>query len=223
MHVELFLQGRKASHSVKDLLTRCAKGPNRVSNGKRQGTKHKDALPAIHLALEQRTDALASSRASKDYGSYFDANLSEAKRFIALVHRIQIRYRQIGKIWPRRQTLLDVLRTCDEALEFRRVELVAKFITKTEKLYTKEYNTAIIFNGLTNPLVSWRQLELTIEVKLFNLKEAKFRDNAKSWFFIAFEIIIAAVESTKEKQNIRTHAKNLFKSLKGFFKAITMG
>ncbi|KAH9866544.1 hypothetical protein J1614_008234 [Plenodomus biglobosus] len=233
MHDELFLQGRDAPDSLKILLAWCAKELDRVSHGKSHGTKHENALPAIYLALERRIDALSSSNTSKDYNFYFDASLSEAKRFIALIHRVQIRYRQIRNVWPEHQTLSDVLRTCDEALEFRHVDPVAKFITKAEKLYTymhewqkvasKEYSTANVYDDLTKLLVSWRQLELTTWAKLFDLEAAKFRDDAQSWFFVAYETIITAVENIEEEKDIRTHAKNLLKSLEGFFEATTMG
>ncbi|CBX97255.1 hypothetical protein IAQ61_007332 [Plenodomus lingam] len=233
IHAKLFLQACDASESMKILLTWCAEELNRASGGKSHGTKHEDALPAIYLALERRADALSTSGTGKEYNFYFDANLSEAKRFIALIHRVQIRYRQIRNIWPEHQTLSDVLRTCDEALEFRHVDPVAKFITKAEKLYTymhewqkvasREYSTANVYDDLTKLLVSWRQLELTTWAKLFDLEETKSRDDARSWFFVAYETIIAAVEGIEEEKDIKAHSKNLLKSLEGFFEATTMG
>lgn len=233
IHAELFLEGRDAPESLKTLLEWCASELTRVSHGKSHGTKHENALPAIYLALEKKADALASSGTGKNYNFYFDANLGEAKRLIALIHRIQIRYRQIRNVWPEHTTLSDVLRTCDEALEFRHVDPVAKFITKAEKLYTymhewqkvasKEYNTVNVYDDLTKLLVSWRQLELTTWAKLFDLEEEKFRDDAKSWFFVAYETIIAASESVDEEKTIKAHAKNLLKSLEGFFERTTLG
>lgn len=233
MHTELFLEGREASDSVKTLLEWCALEMNRISDGKSHGTRHENALPALYLALEKKADALNGSGTGPSYNFYFDANLPEAKRLITFVHRIQVRYRQIRDVWPEHMTLADVLRTCDEALAFRHVDPVAKFITKAEKLHaymyewqrvaSKQYSTADLFDDLTKLLVSWRQLELTTWARLFDLEVEKCRDNAKSWFFVAYETIIAASESVEDEQAMKQHAKALLKTLESFFESTTLG
>ncbi|KAF2624667.1 midasin [Macroventuria anomochaeta] len=233
MHTELFLEGREASDSVKTLLEWCASEINRVADGKSHGTTHENALPALYLALEKKVDALNGSGTGPSYNFYFDANLPESKRLITLVHRIQARYRQIRSVWPEHMTLADVLRTCDEALAFRHVDPVAKFITKAEKLHaymyewqrvaSKQYSTADLFDDLTKLLVSWRQLELTTWARLFDLEVEKCRDSAKSWFFVAYETIIAASESVENEQAMRAHAKELLKTLESFFEKTTLG
>lgn len=233
MHTELFLEGREASDSIKTLLEWSASETNRASEGKSHGTTHETALPALYLALESKIDALNGSGTGPSYNFYFDANLPEAKRLITFVHRIQARYRQIRSVWPEHMTLADVLRTCDEALAFRHVDPVAKFITKAEKLHaymyewqrvaSKQYSTADLFDDLTKLLVSWRQLELTTWARLFDLEVEKCRDSAKSWFFVAYETVIAASESVDDEQAMRTHAKELLKSLEGFFENTTLG
>ncbi|OAL48241.1 midasin [Pyrenochaeta sp. DS3sAY3a] len=232
IHAELFVQGRDPSEVIKTLLEWCTTEMSRVCNPQSHGSTHDNALPTIFLALEKKTNALYTSGAGKTYNFYFDANLPEATRLIKLIHRIQARYRQIRNVWPEHQTLAEVLRTCDEALEFRHVDPVAKFITKAEKLHgymyewqkvaSKEYSTASLYDDLTRLLISWRQLELTTWARLFDLEMDKCRDDTKSWFFIAYETIIAASESVEEdKMNI--HAKDLLKSLEGFFLNTTLG
>ncbi|KAJ4363471.1 AAA ATPase midasin [Neocucurbitaria cava] len=233
IHAELFVQGPEAPDSIKTLLQWCVAEMNRASNGKSNGTKHDDALPAIYLSLRKKMDALSASGLDTSYNFYFDPNIAEARRLITLVGHIQIRYRQIHKSWPEHMTLSDVLRTCEEALEFRHVDPVAKFITKAEKLHTymyewqkvasKEYNTATLYDELTRLLISWRQLELTTWARLFDLETEKIRDDAKSWFFVAYETIIAASESTQDEQSMKLHAKNLLKSLESFFETTTLG
>ncbi|KAF2027995.1 midasin [Setomelanomma holmii] len=232
MHFELFVQGSDASTAIKSLVQWCAFALNRVSDNGAHGTRYENGLPAIYLAIEKRLDGLKSNT-GKTYNFYYDANLFEAKRLIELVHRIQSRYRQIRNIWPEHATLSEVLHTCDETLEFRHVDPVAKFITKAEKLHaymhewqkvaSKEYSTAGLYDDLTRLLVSWRQLELTTWSRLFDLEMEKFRDDAKSWFFIAYETIVAASESVEEQKSIKAHAKNLLKSLEGFFETTTLG
>ncbi|KAI4935110.1 uncharacterized protein J4E92_002397 [Alternaria infectoria] len=233
IHAELFGGDRDASDSIKSLLEWCATEVNRISGGKGFNSKHEDALPTIYLVLEKKVNALSTIGTARTYNFYFDPNLSEAKRLITLIHRIQTRYRQIRNIWPEHATLSEVLRTCDETLEFRHVDPVAKFITKAEKLYaymhewqrvaSKEYSTANLYDDLTNLLVSWRELELTTWARLFDMEEMKYRDDAKSWFFVAYETIIAASECSEDEKSLRTHVKNLLKTLEGFFESTTLG
>ncbi|KAF2449059.1 midasin [Karstenula rhodostoma CBS 690.94] len=233
MHALIFLGGNGATDGIKALLEWCAREMSRVAEGKAHGTRHEYALPAIYLALEKKAAALASSGQGKAYNFYFDANLPEAKRMMALLHRIQIRYRQIRNVWPEHATLSEVLRTCDEAREFRHVDPVAKLITKLEKLYgymyewqrvaSKEFSTAPLFDDLTSLLVSWRQLELTTWARLFDMETAKCRDSANSWFFVAYETIIAAADSIENEPAMKLFAKDLLKTLEGFFYATTLG
>jgi midasin len=233
IHAQLFTEQGEASDSLRSLLEWCSAEMVRVAEGKAHRTDQSNALASIFLALDKKTKALSQSGAGRLYNFYFDANLAEAKRFITLIHRIQVRYRQIRSVWPEHATLSDVLRTCDEALEFRHIEPVAKFITKAEKLYTymhewqrvasKEFSTAPLYDDLTKLLVSWRQLELTTWARLFDIELEKCRDQAKSWFFIAYENIIAAVESLEDNTAIASHAKELLKTLESFFSATTLG
>ncbi|KAL6150206.1 AAA ATPase midasin [Exserohilum turcicum] len=233
IHAELFIDGKNAPDSIKALLEWCAAELNRVSDGRSHGSKHEDALPTIYLELEKKVNALSSSSAGRHYNFYFDSNLSEAKRFIALIHCIQSRYRQIRSVWPEHATLSEVLRTCDEALEFRHVDPVAKFITKAEKLHaymhewqtvaSKEYSAANLYDDLTKLLVSWRELELTTWARLFDMEEDKYRNDAKSWFCVAYETIIAASESIQTEKSLQVHSKELLKLLEGFLETTTLG
>ncbi|KAF2653215.1 midasin [Lophiostoma macrostomum CBS 122681] len=233
VHATLFVGKADATDTLKELLEWCCVELVRVAGGEAQGTKHVNTLPAIYLALAKKSDALSSLSAGKGYNFYFDANLAEAKRFIQLIHRIQHRYRQIRHVWPEHATLSDVLRTCDEALAFRHVDPVAKFITKAEKLHgymyewqrvaSREFSTAPLYDDLTKLLVSWRQLELTTWARLFDLELEKVRDDAKSWFFVAYETIIAASESIEDAQEMKSHARELIKSMENFFASTTLG
>ncbi|KAF2686266.1 midasin [Lentithecium fluviatile CBS 122367] len=233
MHARIFMGGGNAPDAIKDLLEWCATETTRVAGGRAHGTSHENSLPTIYLSLNNKADALASSGSGKSYNFYFDANLPEAKHLITLIHSIQHRYRQIRKVWPEHATLWEVLRTCDELLAFRHVDPIAKLITKAEKLYgymyewqrvaSREFSTANLFDELTKLLVSWRQLELTTWARLFEIEMEKCHDGAKSWFFVAYETIIAAAESIDEEKEMKVHAKQLLKTLEGFFYSTTMG
>jgi midasin len=233
MHAEIFIGGGNASGAVKHLLEWGATEMSRVAGGEAHGTSNENALPVTYLLFEKRTTALASSGTSKDYNFYFDANLPEAKRLITLIHSIQHRYRQIRKVWPEHATLWEVLRTCDEVLDFRHVDPIAKLITKAEKLHgymyewqrvaSREFSTANLFDDLTKLLVGWRQLELTTWARLFDIESEKCRDDAKTWFFVAYETLITAAESMENEKEMKGHTKQLLKTLESFFYSTSMG
>ncbi|KAF2001573.1 midasin [Amniculicola lignicola CBS 123094] len=233
IHAEIFLTPASSTDATKRLLEWSAAQVSRFADGEAQGTTHESAMSAIFLALEKKSDALATSGTGKLYNFYFDANLPEAKRMIALIHRIQQRYRAIRRVWPEHATLTEVLNTCDEALAFSHVDPIAKLITKAEKLHgyvyewqrvaSREFNTTILYDDLTKLLVSWRQLELTTWARLFDIETEKFRDNAKSWFFVAYETIVAASESIDDEKTMQTFAKQLLSTLESFFSSTSLG
>jgi midasin len=233
VHYDIFMGTDQAPKKFKTLFAWCSAETARVAEGEAHETTHENALPAIYLSLAQKAEALASSGDAKTYNFYFDAHLPEAKRLITLIHSIQLRYRQIRKVWLEHATLWEVLRTCDEVLAFRHVDPLAKLITKAEKLHgymyewqrvaSREYSTANLFDDLTKLLISWRQLELTTWARLFDIEMEKFRDDAKSWFFVAYETLIAAAESIEDEKEMKVHAQQLLKTLEGFFYATTMG
>ncbi|KAF2258858.1 midasin [Lojkania enalia] len=233
MHAEIFLIPKDASELIKRLLEWCSNEMVLNVEGKAHGTSYMSALPTIFIALGKKYEALSSTGTNKAYNFYFDANLTEAKRLVHLVHKIQQRYRQIRRVWPEHAALSEVLRTCDEALAFRHVDPVAKFITKAEKLHgymhewqrvaSREFGTANLYDDLTKLLVSWRQLELTTWARLFDIEMEKCRDDAKSWFFVVYETIIVASESLRDEMEMKTYAKNLLKTLEGFFSTTTFG
>ncbi|KAH7076116.1 hypothetical protein FB567DRAFT_535490 [Paraphoma chrysanthemicola] len=233
VHAALFVQDQDVTEVVKNLVQWCAFELNRVSGKKAHGTGYENALPAIYLLLEQKMNGLQTRGTGQAYNFYYDANMSEAKRLIKLIHLIQDRYREIRIVWPEHATLGEVLSICDETLDFRHVDPVAKLITKAEKLHafmyewqkvaSKEFSAADLYDDLTKLLVSWRQLELTTWSRLFDLEMEKFRSDAKSWFFIAYETIIAASETIEDDASVALHAKNLLKSLESFFETTTLG
>ncbi|ORX92053.1 hypothetical protein BCR34DRAFT_608897 [Clohesyomyces aquaticus] len=233
MHAKVFTGTPESCESLRNLLEWCTAQTVRISEGQAHGSRYESAMPAIFLALEKKSDALSTSGTGRQYNFYFDANIPEGKRLVSLVHRIRQRYRQIQKVWPEHATLADVLRSCDESLAFSHVDPVAKFITKAEKLHaymyewqgvaSREFSTANLYDDLTKLLVSWRQLELTTWARLFDIEIEKCRSDAKSWFFMAYETIIAASESIEDEKEMEMHARNLLKTLEVFFLNTSLG
>ncbi|KAF2497757.1 P-loop containing nucleoside triphosphate hydrolase protein [Lophium mytilinum] len=172
------------------------------------GKLTKKDTDSIFVEIGRGIDTLSTGGVARNYNFYFDPNI------------LQHRYRQIREVWPEHATLGEVLRTCDEALAFGHTEPVAKFLTKAEKLHS--YVTSALYDELTNLLVSWRQLELTTWARLFDIEMEKCNNAAKSWWFIAYETIVAAPESL-QSADVRSHAKGLLKALEGFFSSTTIG
>jgi hypothetical protein len=102
-------------------------------------------MSSLLLSLDQ---AQARLRVSVDAGArlnfYVDANLAEAKKILLLVHNVKTRFRNLIEAWPEHATLHDVIKACDELLEFQHVEPVAKFLTKAEKLHSSIYEWQIV-------------------------------------------------------------------------------
>lgn len=237
MHQEIFLGGKPASDGIKSLLHWSTSQAGSITEDDRFGTtslKLKSTLPVVFVAIQQKSASLSSTGAGRHYNFYFDANIIEAKRYIKLINKIQHRYRQIKLSWPEHATLGDVLRTCDEALAFRHIEPVAKFLTKAEKLHgyvyewgrvaSREFSTANLYDELTALLISWRQLELSTWARLFDIEVEKCATAAKSWWFVAYETIIAASESLESSEtDMKSHAKDLLRILEDFFSSTTLG
>ncbi|KAI9880197.1 MAG: AAA ATPase midasin [Pleopsidium flavum] len=191
-------------------------------------------LAPILISLDQAQARLSLSiKAGARYNFYADANLGEAKKILLLVHDIKARFRHLIEAWPEHATLHDVVKACDELLEFQHVEPVAKFLTKAEKLHSfiyewqivasREFSAANVYDDLTRLLISWRRLELSTWSRLFDLEDEKCNEDARSWWFVAYEVIIAVPLSSEGSQDLSKHAEHLLATLENFLSATTIG
>ncbi|KAF2144305.1 uncharacterized protein K452DRAFT_316995 [Aplosporella prunicola CBS 121167] len=237
-HAEIFIAKSGSTDKAKALLDQSIKIIGE-GNAKQLGANGKDnlqaTLPAVFLALHEQSEHLTQEKPSpRNYNFYTDANISEARKLMTLVHRIQKRFRQIRAVWPEHATLSDVIMICDELLAFRHVEPVAKFLTKGEKLHasiyewqqvaSKEYSAATLYDNITNLLISWRQLELTTWARLFDIEAEKATEDAKSWWFVAYENIVAAAESLEMHGTaMDDHSRELLVTLQSFLLSTPAG
>ncbi|KAI9712029.1 MAG: hypothetical protein M1820_001738 [Bogoriella megaspora] len=197
-----------------------------------------DSLPAILLALGRTKDSLHSTALPTNYSFYTGANLVEARKLIRLVNMVEDRFRQIHVTWPEHATPIEVLTICKEALSFRHVEPLAKFLTKIEKLHatinewqiiaSKEWSAETIFDALTNLIISWRQMELSTWARMLDAELMKCAEHAKSWWFIAYENLIARPVSLLGGQgasgtDLSNHTCQILETLKEFLVNTTMG
>lgn len=196
-------------------------------------------LPGALVLINERIEALQpGAKAANSYNFYTDANLTESRQLVHLVHQIQNRFRELQGIdeIAHMQPLEDVIVSCRELLEFRHTEPLAKVITKVEKVhgYMHEWqfggwasraNSAVnLYDSLTQTIVNWRRLELSTWARLFDMENVACEENAKSWWFIAYQVVVAAPlgVSTSDSE-VRTYVQKLLQDLESYFSTAIQG
>ena len=194
-----------------------------------------DLFSALVLCLNQHKERLLDqAEESKLYNFYTDASLFEAQKLILLVHKSQARFLELQEAWPEHATLTDVLRTSSELLALRHTEPIAKILTKVEQLHgyiyqwqvvaSKQYTAATLYDQLTDLLVSWRRLELSTWARLLDMEDQKCNKDADLWWFIAYEVIIAApLSMVDEGDDLQPHVEQLFVTLADFMETTSIG
>ena len=104
--------------------------------------------------------------------------------------------------WPEHATPVETLRCCEELLNLSHSTPLSRFLPYVEKLHatinewekiaSREFTVRDLVEELVNLTVHWRQLELTTWASLFDRERAQCERNAASWWFMAYEAIIAA-------------------------------
>ena len=192
-------------------------------------------LSGLILSLNKTVEHLQGSTGlGKLYNFYVDDNLVEVRRLISLVQKIQARFVDLKEAWPENATIQDVLRTSSELLELRHTEPIAKILTKAEQMHgfihewqvvaSREYSAAALYNEFTVLLVDWRRLELSTWAQLLDMEDKKFNDDADSWWFIAYEVIVAAPLSMMNSgTDLQEYAEQLFTTLSDFLGTTSHG
>lgn len=171
---------------------------------------------------------------SRTYSFYSDPNIPEAKRLVSLTLSVQSRFLQLQKAWPEHAAIRDVLICCQDILQFRHSEPVAKFITKLEKLHayvhewqlvaSREYSAAAQFDEITALIIRWRRLELSTWAKLLDVEFENCERDVSSWWFVAYEVLVAAPFQMMESGgDLVEYSKETLATLEGFFKSTTLG
>lgn len=192
-------------------------------------TEASKATPMLIMLLQEKTNLVTGiSTSPQRYNIYTDPNITETRSLIDLVRKVQARFRVLREAWPEHATLHDVLRVCDELLAFQHTEPVAKLLTKVEKLHeyvhewqrvaSREYTAASLYDNITDLIVHWRQLELSTWARLLDIEVIKCNEDAKTWWFIAYENIVKVpLMLQREEVEMRTHVTELLKTLHSFF------
>ncbi|KAF7714068.1 Uncharacterized protein PECH_004999 [Penicillium ucsense] len=192
-------------------------------------------LPAVLLLLEDAMQTGSEVQAKKNYNFYTDCNLAEARKLVDLTLSVQSRFAQIQTAWPEHAVLQEVINCCSEILQFKHTEPVAKFLTKLEKLHSyvhewqlvasREYSAAALYDEITATTVGWRRLELTTWAKLLDLEKERCDENVSSWWFVAYEALLAVPLQIAEngEEDMTAHIQGVISTLEQFFQSTSLG
>jgi midasin len=191
-------------------------------------------LPGTLLFMDQRLKNLRGIGVSKTINIYTDTDYEEARRISELAKTIKFVIEEILVKWPEHALLHEICACCREVLQFKISDPLAKILTKTEKLYqllsewqavaSKEFSVASLLDQLTELIVSWRKLELKSWSGLLDLEEQKCQDDARSWFFIAYEVVVAIpLKTLNAGESMTRHVDELVHTLEDFLKHTTSG
>lgn len=189
----------------------------------------------VILSIASGRDRLnSSSRSDNMYNFYVDTNLVEVQRLVLVMEAIQSRFLELANAWPEHATIKDVLQASTELLALRHVEPLAKLLTKAEQVHnyvnewqmvaSKEYSAINLYNQLTTLLVDWRRLELSTWARLMDIEDKKCSEDADSWWFLAYEVIIAVpLSMIGSGEELQSHVEQLFTTLGDFITTTSIG
>ena len=238
LHQKIFQRTEDASQSLLAMIrgsSQTIAGIWRDDEMSKSPVPEENLLSAVMLGLNDCNKRLRGLPQSGDmYNFYTDANLSEAQKIIYLVQRIQAKFLDLQEAWPEHATLGDVLRTSSELLALRHTEPLAKLLTKVEQLHgfvhewqvvaSREFTAISLYDHLTDIIMSWRRLELSTWARLLDMEDQKCKEDADSWWFIAYEVIIAVpLSMSSAKEDMQSHAEGTFSTLAEFLTATSIG
>ena len=239
IHSFIFSDKAAVSDRILDVLRTDRAGESKPSppHGIWPGTRTwaEGLLPSLMIKLDCLTQNLSSIPVNlSKYDFYWDANIHESEKLMELTRGIHARFSDLRDLWPEHATLFDVLLTCEELSAFRHRDPIARSLTKAEKLYgymhewqriaSKEFSAGHLFTELTSLLVSWRRLELQTWARLFEIEEEKCEKQATSWWFLAYEAVVAMpLSQIREGSDLNQIAQSLSTVLESFFLTATIG
>ncbi|ETS75706.1 hypothetical protein PFICI_12650 [Pestalotiopsis fici W106-1] len=235
VHKRIFIAPRPPKESIQDLSKLAIR---KFSAAAEKQASDRTLLPAALLALDDKLEAFRSTPMSTSYNFYVDPNLPEARKLVKLANETRARFRQLQQVDEigHMQPLVDVIGACDALLDLSHTEPLAKVITLLEKLHghvyewqhggwaPKIYGALTIYNNLTDMIVSWRRLELSTWSNLFDMEAKKCEDDANSWWFIAYQAVIAGpMVLAHSGADMSAHATELLKNLEAYFSTAVVG
>ncbi|KAM0394946.1 hypothetical protein ACHAQC_004784 [Fusarium culmorum] len=240
IHKNLFLTRQDFAITIRDV---CKSVGDRVTS---ETIDHKNIdrnltskmLAGTMFFLNDKLESLISPTVDKGYNFYTDANVPEARQLVALMHKIKARFRELQMVDEigHMQPLADVIQACDQVLELVHSEPLAKILPKVEYLHghvyewqfggwaSKIYGVLTLHNLLTDTVIRWRRLELSTWANLFDMEQKKCQDDAYSWWFVAYQVVIAVPLSLVDvPKEMEEYAASLISSLEMYFSTAIVG
>lgn len=238
-HDNIFKQEKPTKQLVLSILEESAKKIGNLwlhnFDAKACNVPNEETICAVILGLTSHQNRLNElSVASKSYNFYVDANLAEARNLINIVQLVQARFSYLAKAWPEHATIKNVLQTSFELISLSHNEPIAKILIKTEQLHglmhewevvaSKEFSATDLYDQITNLLISWRRLELSTWAQLLDMEDRKANADVESWWFVAYEAIIAVpLSMINSGENFQTYPQQLFAILEEFLVTTSIG
>ncbi|RAO66769.1 uncharacterized protein BHQ10_002781 [Talaromyces amestolkiae] len=232
LHAAIFAPG-DIEANLRQFIVESTRLLGTLSSGEESCSAPKSYLPGILLVLKDELKSYENV-SPRHYNFYLDANIAEAKRLVTLVLSVRSRFVQLQAAWPDHAAIHDVLVCCQEILQFKHLEPVAKYITKLEKLHglvhewqlvaSKEYTAASLYDEITALTISWRRLELSTWAKLLDLEFEKCEQAVSTWWFVAYEAFIALpLQKTENGEDLKDYTTEALHTLESFLKSTTIG
>ena len=192
-------------------------------------------LSSMLLSLAQVNHHLAESEQLHETANFYAApNLTEASRLVSIIKIVRQKFFKLQDAWPEHITIQDVLHVCNQSTSQKHTEPLAKLVSSVEKLHdhvyqwqlvaSKEYSAAREYDLLTSLIIDWRRCELSTWAKLFDVEQARCEQEAQSWWFIAYEVVIAVPMSMRDApEELSAYAEKLLENLNSFFKTTGAG
>ncbi|RCI15357.1 hypothetical protein L249_6503 [Ophiocordyceps polyrhachis-furcata BCC 54312] len=200
-------------------------------------------LCTLTLHISEKLESLQStsvdkSGTGKTVNFYTDPNLFEARKLVLLAEKIKTRFKELQSVDEigHMQPLADVLESCDRLLDQVHAEPLAKLIPIVEQLHavvyewqfggwaSKAYAVLPLHDALTETIIRWRRLELMTWAKLFDMEEEKCRKDAYSWWFMAYQVVVAMPLSLVDSPSgLRDYATSLVRSLEDYLSKSFVG
>ncbi|KAL0931659.1 denitrification regulatory protein nirq [Colletotrichum truncatum] len=238
-HRKIFLEPVTPSDALREVCKSVGKGAaaDVVEKAAVHQGMNKVVLPLTLWSLDEQMAALNANTVSPDYNFYTDANLLEVRRLVALIDKVEIRFRELQQVDEigYMQPLADVLAACEQLLQLTHTEPLAKILPKLEHLHgivyewqhggyaPGIYGAPALYTSLTDTIISWRRLELSTWAKLFDMEAQKCSEDADSWFFVAYQVVIAVPLSLVDSPELKDYGVNLFKELETYFSTAIIG
>lgn len=195
----------------------------------------KASVPATIFSLDEMQSRISNNpEPNPAYNMYSDANPAQVRILSTILRVLMRRFEDLREAWPEHATPIDVLRLSEQILTVGHADPLTTFLPLLEKLHatvsewqkiaSKEFSVNEALDQVTSLIVSWRQLELSSWAGLLNREDTNCEKSATSWWYIAYENIIAASRALQDDSaQLEEHAEGLLKTLEGFMASCGLG